>query len=145
MADFGLRNREGSAGLRILKSAIRRSEICNAMNFDTETRDGVIVVAPRGNVLGGPDGADLHEYLQQQEREGGPRRVVVDLARVQLMNSSGLGMLVSALTSLRNAGGDLRLAAVSERIQSLFVITRLASVFKSYPTVDEAVTSFEEG
>ncbi len=113
------------------------------MNFDLDLRGAVTVLAPRGNVLGGPDGTDLHEYLQQQEREGGTRRVVVDLTNVQLMNSSGLGMLVSALTTLRNVGGDLRLAQVSERIQSLFVITRLASVFKSYPTVDEAVASFD--
>jgi len=112
------------------------------MNFDLETHGAVTVVAPRSNVLGGPDGADLHEYIHQQEQEG-LRRVVVDLSRVQLMNSSGLGMLVSALTTLRNVGGDLRLASVSERIQSLFVITRLATVFKSYPTADEAVASFE--
>lgn len=113
------------------------------MNFDVDPRGAVTVIAPRGNVLGGPDGADLHDHLQALRDEGG-RNVVMDLSRAQLVNSSGLGMLVSALTTLRNAGGDLRLAAVPERIQSLFVITRLGSVFKAFPTVDEAVASFEQ-
>ena len=112
------------------------------MNFDVTEREGVTVVAPRGNMLGGPDGADLHEYLQDG-RSDGHRLVVVDLVNVRLMNSSGLGMLVSAGASLRNAGGDLRLAHVAERIQSLFVITGLVKVFRIYPTVDEAVVSYE--
>ena len=58
------------------------------------------------------------------------------------MNSSGLGMLIAALSSVRNGGGDLRLARVGERVHALLVITKLAAVFKQFPTLDEAVTSF---
>lgn len=113
------------------------------MNFDVSERDGVTVIASRGNVLGGPDGSDLHDFLADL-REEGRRNVVMDLSAAQLMNSSGLGMIVSALTTLRNAGGDLRLAAVPERVRSLFVITKLDRVFKMHPTVEEAVASFKE-
>lgn len=110
------------------------------MTFDVETRDGgVAVVVPAGTVLGGPEGADLHERLQST---GMPARVVVDLSPLTLVNSSGLGQLVSALTTLRGLGGDLRLARVPPRVEQLFVLTRLASVFQRFPDVDAAVASF---
>ena len=112
------------------------------MQFDVEERDGVAVLALAGDLMGGPDGAALHDQLQQLKANG-RRQVVVDLDAVRLMNSSGLGMLIGALTTMRNAGGDLRLARVGERVQSLLVITKLAAVFKHYPTVEEAVASFQ--
>ncbi len=116
------------------------------MTFDVDARGDVLVVTPSGTVLGGPEGADLHEYLQVAPEGGGarPKSVVVDMGRIVLVNSSGLGQLVSALTTLRGHGGDLRLAGVSERVEQLFVITRLSSVFKRFPTADAAVASFEQ-
>jgi anti-sigma B factor antagonist len=111
------------------------------MHSEVEQRDGVAVVALSGDLMGGPDGAALHDQLHRL-KAAGLRRVVVDLGGVRLMNSSGLGMLIGALTTVRNAGGDLRLARVGERVQSLLVITKLAAVFQHYPTVEEAVASF---
>ena len=111
------------------------------MQFDVSERDGVTVLALSGDVMGGPDGAVLHDRLQQL-KTGGRRNVVVDLEGVRFMNSSGLGMLIGALTTVRNAGGDLRLARVGPRVQSLLVITKLAAVFQRYDTIEEAVGSF---
>ena len=112
------------------------------MHFDVQDRDGVAVLTLSGDVMGGPDGALLHDRLHALKGQG-RRRVVIDLGEVQLMNSSGLGMLIGALTTMRNAGGDLRLARVTERVLSLLVITKLVSVFKHYPTVEDAVASYE--
>jgi len=96
----------------------------------------------KGNVMGGPDGSKLHDTLHEL-KENGKSNVVVDLSKVKFMNSSGLGMLISGMTTMRNAGGDLRLAKVADRIQSLLVITKLITVFKHYDSVDEAVDSYE--
>ena len=112
------------------------------MTFDVADRDGVAVLALSGDLMGGPDGAALHDQLQQLKANG-RRQVVVDLDGVRLMNSSGLGMLIGALTTMRNAGGDLRLARVAERVQSLLMITKLAAIFQHYDTVEEAVASFQ--
>lgn len=112
------------------------------MNYDVEERYNAVIITLKGNVLGGPDGAGLLEKLQEL-KAAGKLNVVVDLSRAKFMNSSGLGMMISALTTMRNAGGDLRLAHVADRIESLLVITKLISVFKHYDTVDEAVKSFE--
>ena len=112
------------------------------MNYSIDERYNAVVMTLKGNVMGGPDGAKLHDDLRNL-REQGKKNVVVDLSRVKFMNSSGLGMLISALTTMRNGDGDLRLANVADRIQSLLVITKLITVFKHYDNVDEAVQSYE--
>ena len=65
-----------------------------------------------------------------------------DLAKVDWMNSTGLGILISGLTTLRNNGGELKLANVTEKIQSLLTITKLITVFENFDSVEEAVGSF---
>ena len=111
------------------------------MNYDVEERYNAVVIELKGNVMGGPDGAKLHDTLHEL-KDNGKKNVIVDLSRVKFMNSSGLGMLISGMTTMRNAGGDLRLAAVVDRIQSLLVITKLITVFKHYETVEEAIESY---
>ena len=66
----------------------------------------------------------------------------IDLSKVKWMNSSGLGALMASLTTLRNAGGDLKLANVTKKIESLLLITKLITVFETYESVDRAVASF---
>lgn len=112
------------------------------MNYNIDERYNAVVISLKGNVMGGPDGAKLHETLHSL-KEQEKKNVVVDLSKVKFMNSSGLGMLIGGLTTMRNSGGDLRLANVADRIQSLLVITKLITVFKHYESVEEAVSSFE--
>lgn len=113
------------------------------MNYTVDERSNSVVIALKGNIMGGPDGAKLHDTLHEL-KENGKKNVVVDLHKVKFMNSSGLGMLISAMTTMRNAGGDLRLANVADRIQSLLIITKLITVFKNYDAVDDAIQSFDE-
>ena len=97
----------------------------------------------RGDLTGGPDATDfnekLHELIEQDRKE-----VIADLSNVKFMNSSGLGILIGGLTTMRNAGGDLRIAGANKRIESLLMVTKLITVFNSYRTVEEAVESYEE-
>ena len=111
------------------------------MLIEVTDHDGVAVLSLTGDAMGGPDGSVLHEKLRELRAQG-HRHVVVDLDGVERMNSSGLGMLIGALTTARNAGGDLRLAAVGDRIATLLEVTRLDAVFQSFDTVDAAVASY---
>lgn len=113
------------------------------MKYSIDERYNVVVIALKGNIMGGPDGSKLHDTLHELKDEG-KTNVVVDLSKVKFMNSSGLGMLISGMTTMRNAGGDLRLANVADRIQSLLIVTKLITVFKEYDSVDEATKSFSE-
>ena len=111
------------------------------MQIDRATRSGVTVLTLTGDALGGPGGAALHDALHEA-RGGGPLWAVVDLGGVRHMNSSGLGMLIGALTTARNASGDLRLANVGDRVRALLEVTQLLGTFQTFASADEAVASY---
>ena len=113
------------------------------MQISRSLRDGVAVLRLDGDALGGPDGSALHDALHGDRPEG-PLQAVVDLSGVRHMNSSGLGMLIGALTTARNTGGDLRLANVGDRVRALLDVTQLSGVFQSFGSVEDAVSSFED-
>jgi len=112
------------------------------MKLSSKEIDGITVIELEGNVLGGPDATALNDTLHQliDKRK---KKILLDISRVRTMNSSGLSMLINALTTMRNAGGDLKIAAASKKIESLLVITKLTTVFELYPTVKQAVDSFK--
>ena len=60
------------------------------------------------------------------------------------MNSSGLGILIGGLTTVKNAGGEMKLARTTDKIQSLLMITKLVQVFSTYETVEAAIAAFSE-
>ena len=72
----------------------------------------------------------------------GHKKLVIDLAGVKWINSSGLGVLMGSMTTMKNADGEMKLANVSDRIQSLFMITKLITIFETYDSTDKAVGSF---
>lgn len=113
------------------------------MSFNTSERYNSVVIEFKGNVMGGPDAVSLNEKLHELI-DAEKTNVVVDLGKVKFMNSSGLGMLIGALTTMRKAGGDLRIANATDKIESLLIVTKLITVFKHYKSVEEAAKSFEE-
>jgi len=113
------------------------------MSFNTSERYSSVVIEFKGNVMGGPDAVSLNEKLHELI-DSDKTNVVVDLGKVKFMNSSGLGMLIGALTTMRKAGGDLRIANATDKIESLLIVTKLITVFKHYKSVEEAAESFEE-
>ncbi len=110
------------------------------MQLTYREQDGVVILEPKGKIMGGPDATLLHDKLHEMI-EAGKKKVVIDLAKVDWMNSTGLGILISSYTTLRNNGGELKLANVTEKIQSLLTITKLVTVFDSYDSVQEAVSA----
>jgi anti-sigma B factor antagonist len=113
------------------------------MKLSHQERDGIVILEPKGKILGGPDATLLKDQLQALI-DAGKTKVVIDLAEVDYMNSTGLGILISTLTTLRRAGGELKLANVTEKIQSLLTITKLVTVFDDFETVDDAVLAFSK-
>jgi anti-sigma B factor antagonist len=97
------------------------------------------VVSFRGRLTFGPETQRCREALRAA-LAGGERNFVFDLAGVEYADSAGLGFLVSCLTTLRQAGAELRLAAVPEKVAHVLHITRLDTVFRIFPSRGEAVT-----
>lgn len=113
------------------------------MNFNVSERYNSVVIEFKGKVMGGPDAVKLNEKLHELIDED-KTNIVADLGKVRFMNSSGLGMLIGGLTTMRKAGGDLRIANASDKIESLLVVTKLITVFKNFKTLEEAVKSYSD-
>lgn len=91
--------------------------------------------------MGGPEAVKLNEEINQL-LDDKQKKLVLDLSKVNRMNSSGLGILINALTTFKQNGGELKLASMTDRVQGLLVITKLNTIFETYDTVDAALNSF---
>lgn len=111
------------------------------MNLTTHDIGPVSVLTLDGTMLGGPDAAEINNTLHKLI-DAKKKKIVIDLGAVSLMNSSGLGILIAGITTMRNAGGDLKLAAVSPKVMNLLTITKLVNVFEIFDTVKKAVSSY---
>ncbi len=72
----------------------------------------------------------------------GHRRLIVDLADVPFIDSSGLGALISGLKAARRAGGDLRIARPTEQARVVLELTTLERVLRPYSSIEEALTGY---
>ena len=110
------------------------------MKFDDHLEGNVVVFEVSGKIMGGEQTTlfhgRVHEYINQNKKN-----VVVDLGKVDWMNSVGLGMLISAMTTVKNAGGRFVLADIS-KIESILTVTRLITVFEHFDSRSEALESF---
>jgi anti-sigma B factor antagonist len=111
------------------------------MKVKASAHGSVTVIALEGNMMGGPDAAMLHGKLHDLV-EAGNTQVVVNLAGVEFINSSGLSQLIAGASMMKNAGGALKLSNTPAKITALLKITKLSPVFESYPSVAAAVASF---
>jgi anti-sigma B factor antagonist len=92
-------------------------------------------------------GGEIDVYTAPRLREqlvdlvaDGKYHLVVDMERVDFLDSTGLGVLVGALKRVRNNGGELALVCTAPRIRKVFEVTGLTKVFSLYDTVDSAAS-----
>jgi anti-anti-sigma factor len=104
--------------------------------------DGISILFLRGSLMGEIDSIEVRNavYTELQRLE---KLLVFDLGGVARMNSSGLGVIISSMASVRNAGGTLVLANINQRIGPLFQITNITRVVKEYETVERAVAALK--
>ena len=106
--------------------------------FDTTT--GVAVIAPEGDITVDTS-PQLNTVCEKLVAEGAVK-MVIDLARVAYIDSSGLATLVAILKKLKMHQGQLKVAAISAKVRGLFEITKLDKLFGIYASEEEALKSF---
>ena len=111
------------------------------MKTKISERYNAVLIELKGNVMGGEETKEFNDMLHKLIDEG-KKNIVVDLHDVKFMNSSGLGMLIGGLTTVKKSEGTFRLSRVTDKIESLLIITKLITIFETYKTIDEAVASF---
>jgi len=108
--------------------------------YPVNEKDGVTIVGI-GKELDARSAEKCREFFLDLV-SGGKRRIVADLSALDFIDSSGLGSLVTAVKTARHAGGDLRLCGLTGPVKSIFQLTRLLKVFRTFESVESAVSSF---
>jgi anti-anti-sigma factor len=101
---------------------------------------GIGVVRPTGR-LDLLTAGEARQHVAQAIAAGN-RRLIVDLAGVSFIDSSGLAALINGLKVTRLAGGDLRIARPTDQARVLLELTRLDQVLRPYSTVEEALAGY---
>ena len=110
----------------------------------TELSEGnIVLLEPKGSLIGGKETDELKESLTKLLKDG-HNKVVVDLGKVDYLNSTALGALVSAHTSYSKQEGKIKLCNVNKNIKNIFVITKLTLVFDVFDSKIDAVASFAQ-
>lgn len=111
------------------------------MNSQVTERDDVVIISLSGKIMGGPEAGEINEKINNLIDKN-KKKIIIDLENVGWMNSSGLGILIGAVTTLKNNNGKLIIVNVSDRIANLLKITKLSGVFDIEQDVDSAIAQF---
>ncbi len=101
----------------------------------------VAVVTPEGTLWGGDETGQLREIIDDLIKKEN-QHLILDLGKVNHLNSTALGLLVSTHTNYTKRGGSVKLCSLEKRISNLLVITKLNMVFETYPSLEEALASY---
>jgi anti-sigma B factor antagonist len=112
-----------------------------ALDITQHERESVIVLNMKGRITVGNEATALREKMAQLTAAE-QRNLVFDLAGIDFIDSTGLGALVMCVTSMRKAGGNVKLVHLNKRNIELLVMTRLATAFEIFNDEQDAVNSF---
>ncbi len=113
------------------------------MKATTRQVDSVTVVDVSGRITLGEGCSQLRELIRGHLGKG-HKNLLLNLADVTYIDSSGIGELVSAFTAVSNQGGQLKLLSLTRKVHDLLQITKLLTVFDVHDDEAKAITSFEK-
>lgn len=102
----------------------------------------VMILDVKGRITLGDEIHDLRDAVRGM-LEQGKKKIILNLADVDYMDSSGVGELVGCYTAVRNAGGELKLLNLSQKVQDILYVTKLYTVFDVRDDEFTAVKSFD--
>jgi len=102
----------------------------------------VTILDLSGDVRIGEGAISLRDSIRNLADQG-KKNVLLNLAGVKYMDSTGVGELIANYTTIKRQGGQLKLLNLTDRIQNLLVITKLLTVFDSYDNEADALKSFQ--
>lgn len=113
------------------------------MTFKTNTRqlDGVTIVDLAGRITLGEGSVTLRDAVRELLNRG-QKKILLNLADVSYIDSSGIGELVSGFTTVTNQGGQLKLLNLTKKVHDLLQITKLYTVFNVHTDEASAIRSF---
>ena len=111
------------------------------LNITTRRAGPVVILDLQGQIRLGETNINLHKSIHELV-DGGDKKVLLNLANVTHIDSSGLGELVAGHATLEKNGGEMKLLNLNDRFTELMMITKLHTVFDVFDNEETAVTSF---
>ncbi|MCP9492913.1 MAG: STAS domain-containing protein [Pyrinomonadaceae bacterium MAG19_C2-C3] len=112
------------------------------LNIKERQADSVTVLDMQGRITIGEGSVALRNAIRKLLEEG-KKNILLNLAGVSYVDSSGIGELVSSFTSVNKEGGKLKLLKLTQKIQDLLAITKLLTVFDTFEEEQEAIDSYK--
>jgi len=112
-----------------------------SMKIATRQLDGITVLDLGGRITLGEGSVQLRDAVRDLLAKG-HKKIVLNLGDISYMDSSGMGELVTAYTSVKNQGGELKLINLTKKIEDLMQITKLVTVFDIYDDEAKAIAAF---
>lgn len=110
------------------------------LKIEKRATQGIAILACHGRIMFGDEANLLRSVLRDVLATN--RKVVVDLADVNHLDSGGLGMLVGVRSTAKADGAEIKLSGLGQRLRDVLQITKLATVFDVYDTEQQAIESF---
>jgi anti-sigma B factor antagonist len=99
------------------------------------------VIEVKGSLVGGEETDELRSAVADFVEQG-TKKLIIDLSKVTYLNSTAIGVLVSAHTTFSKNNGHVKVCGINKNINNIFVITKLTLVFDVCETRDEAASAF---
>ena len=113
------------------------------MKIKVKEKAGITVLKLSGEMHGGQENLELVDIVKDLASKD-KLDIVINLSKVKWISSTGLGILVSARSSLAKEGGIVKICEPNDRILGILQVTRLNVIFDVYDSEDEAIASFKE-
>jgi anti-sigma B factor antagonist len=114
-----------------------------ALKITDRVVDGVTVEALEGRIVLGEESNALREKVKSL-LAAGQKKIVLNMADVTYIDSSGLGTMVALHTSAKSQGASMKISNLGSKFQVILQVTKLVTVFDAYPTEAAAVGSFSK-
>ncbi len=112
-----------------------------SLQVETRANGDVTVIDCKGDIRLG-EGTTLFRNTLRELLKAGSRKIILNLAQVNYLDSTGIGELVGGYTSAHASGASIKMAQLPQKVYALLQITRLITVFEIYDTEEEALKSF---
>jgi len=111
-----------------------------SLHMTRREREGVTILDCKGRLVAGEESTILRDSVK--ELATGPVKIILNLADIDYIDSTGLGGMVICFTTVRKAGGTIKLLNLTRRNIELLVLTKLETVFEVFNDEQDAVNSF---
>lgn len=111
------------------------------MKIEKRKKGNVVILDLKGKILIGDGIDDLRESINNINKEN-ETRVLLNFAEVPYLDSTGLGEVVRSYTSIKKAGGIIKIVNLTNKVKDLLSVTKLLTVFDTFEDEDKAIASF---